>query len=135
MSSIALPSENTTDTLAALRAARNRQNAQKSTGPRTQQGKPRSAQNARTHALTTATPPPPPPPPPQPRPNSIPTQPRRLRKDQQPHEQDDEDRQRGPTARHRAKEKADHRVMDEEIARVKRNIEQRALQARLERQT
>ena len=51
-SSIALPSEETTASLAALRAQRNRQNAQKSTGPRTAAGKARSAQNARTHGLT-----------------------------------------------------------------------------------
>src|SRR5712671_1310816 len=58
MSSIALPSEETsTDSLTALRAARNRQNAQKSTGPRTPQGKSRSAQNARTHGLSATTPP------------------------------------------------------------------------------
>src|SRR6266498_3427111 len=58
MSSIALPSEDTgTDSLTALRAARNRQNAQHSTGPRTKQGKSRSAQNARTHGLSANTPP------------------------------------------------------------------------------
>ena len=45
----------TTDT---LRAARNRLNAQHSTGPRTPEGKSRSAQNARTHNLTASTPPP-----------------------------------------------------------------------------
>ncbi|MDB5322862.1 MAG: hypothetical protein JWN40_4493 [Phycisphaerales bacterium] len=57
-SSIALPSEETaTVSLADLRTARNRQNAQKSTGPRTKQGKQRSAQNARTHGLTANTPP------------------------------------------------------------------------------
>jgi len=59
MCSIAFPPESTTtssltpttheDTLAATRAARNKRNAQRSTGPRTQAGKARSAQNARTH--------------------------------------------------------------------------------------
>ena len=38
-------------------AARNRANAQHSTGPRTPQGKQRSAQNARTHGLTSTAPP------------------------------------------------------------------------------
>ncbi len=57
-SSIALPpSEATTASLADLRTQRNRQNAKKSTGPRTANGKARSAQNARTHGLTSTLPP------------------------------------------------------------------------------
>src|SRR4051812_16152639 len=39
-------------------SARNRANAQHSTGPKTPAGKGRSAQNARTHGLTATTPPP-----------------------------------------------------------------------------
>src|SRR3954466_3282239 len=72
MSSIAFPPDDTasfpsarsstTDqgqwTADPARAARNRLNAQHSTGPRTREGKSRSAQNARTHNLTSATPPP-----------------------------------------------------------------------------
>src|SRR5689334_20712936 len=38
--------------------ARNRRNAQRSTGPRTPEGRKRSAQNATTHALCTTAPPP-----------------------------------------------------------------------------
>src|SRR3954469_8751670 len=66
MCSIAFPTESTTDSsltpttndgdLAATRAARNKKNAQHSTGPRTKAGKARSAQNARTHGLTATTP-------------------------------------------------------------------------------
>src|SRR5690349_10449345 len=37
--------------------ARNRQNAQHSTGPRTPEGKSRASQNARKHNLTSTTPP------------------------------------------------------------------------------
>src|SRR5947208_16050781 len=64
MCSIAFPSESTnantappTNDLAAARAARNKRNAQHSTGPRTTAGKARSAQNARTHGLTSTLPP------------------------------------------------------------------------------
>src|SRR4051812_1390861 len=66
MCSIAFPPESTTtssltptnaDDLTATRAARNRANAQPSTGPRTAAGKARSAQNARTHGLTSPLPP------------------------------------------------------------------------------
>src|SRR3954471_24007271 len=64
MCSIAFPPESTTNTapstaqdLANTRAARNKRNAQHSTGPRTKAGKARSAQNARTHGLTATLPP------------------------------------------------------------------------------
>ncbi|HEY7115425.1 MAG TPA: hypothetical protein VH475_02500, partial [Tepidisphaeraceae bacterium] len=67
MSSIAFPPDDTTSSLRAPTPTtdngprttdvdpitlRNRQNALKSTGPRTQAGKSRSAQNAKTHGLT-----------------------------------------------------------------------------------
>jgi hypothetical protein len=66
MCSIAFPPESTdtssltpttSDNRAATRAARNKRNAQHSTGPRTKAGKARSAQNARTHGLTATLPP------------------------------------------------------------------------------
>src|SRR3954462_12406257 len=61
MCSIAFPPESTTTTdheqLTTDRAARNKRNAQHSTGPRTAAGKARSAQNARTHGLTSSLPP------------------------------------------------------------------------------
>ena len=64
MCSIAFPPESTNTTapstngdLATARAARNKRNAQHSTGPRTKAGKARSAQNARTHGLTSTLPP------------------------------------------------------------------------------
>lgn len=61
MTSIALPQEDTARATAAPTEddvfARNRQNATHSTGPRTPQGKSRSAQNARKHNLTATTPP------------------------------------------------------------------------------
>src|SRR4051812_9188058 len=65
MCSIAFPTESTNSSLtpttdgdlANTRAARNKKNAQHSTGPRTKKGKQRSAQNARTHGLTATLPP------------------------------------------------------------------------------
>src|SRR3954468_1206765 len=64
MCSIAFPPESTNNSLTpttkdvtTTRAARNKRNAQRSTGPRTKAGKARSAQNARTHGLTATLPP------------------------------------------------------------------------------
>src|SRR3954469_191332 len=60
MCSIAFPPESTNSTTLFnddTRAARNKRNAQHSTGPRTKAGKARSAQNARTHGLTSTLPP------------------------------------------------------------------------------
>jgi hypothetical protein len=70
MCSIAFPPESTTNSsltpksettdheqLTTDRATRNKRNAQHSTGPRTKAGKARSAQNAKTHGLSSALPP------------------------------------------------------------------------------
>jgi len=62
--------------------------------------------------------------------NSILNQLRQSRKDQQQHDGNDAQSLRAQ----RARERANHQVMNEEIEKVKRNIEQRATEARLQRQ-
>src|SRR5260221_3553234 len=56
-SGTALPPKQPPASPAAPRTPRNRQNPKKSTAPRTAAGKQRSAQNARTHGLTSTLPP------------------------------------------------------------------------------